>query len=62
VKKLKSSPPSEGIVDDEYKALKDENGLVLLHVFLKDLQVIEVQGKTYKLINGIDGECCVVAE
>ena len=46
---------------------KDPNtGLYRINAFIEDLPIIEVQGKTYRFLNGIgygiDGECCVKAE
>ena len=51
---------------NDVKDSLDENGLVPLNEYLKDLPIIEVKGEKHKFINGIgygiDGECCVVAD
>ena len=59
-----------GTGNDFYNDVKDkedpETGLIPLNEFVDGLPYIDVNGKTYRFINGIgygiDGECCAVAE
>ena len=43
-----------------------ENGVILLNPYLKNLPTVEVNGKSYKVLNGvgygIDGYCCEVGD
>ncbi len=59
-----------GTGNDFFNDVKEDNkrddGLIALNPYLSNLPKIDVNGKTYRFINGIgfgiDGECCVKAD